>query len=163
MREDTCWEGKYKIIVKDAQTKKIIKEEIKFNRILDSALIEMGKALYDGNNDCIVNYLGLGTSTATLLNTLTSLGSETFRTYRIDSTVSGTGEVKNIFSILANEAKFHIKEVGIFMGSTATIDIGTGRLLSIISWDFNKTDLNVDVDIIRYDSFNRSTKDRSVT
>jgi hypothetical protein len=163
LKEGTKWDGKYQIIIKDPYTKEVIKEEIIFNRILDKALIEMGKALYDSSNDCIVNYLALGTNTATISNTVTSLGSETFRTYKMNSTVSGTGEVSNTFNILSTEAKFYIREVGIFMGSTCSATVGTGQLMSIISWVYDKSDKDVEIQINRYDSFNRSTKDRGVT
>jgi hypothetical protein len=163
VKENTLWEGRYKFIVKDPDTKEVIQEDIVFNRILDTALKEMAKALYDSSNNCIINHLALGTKTATLLNTITSLGSETFRTSKdvSHSTISGTGEVSNTFYILKNEAKFHIKEVGIFMGSTSSVTIGTGQLMSIISWDYDKTNKDVEIEITRYDSFNRSTKDRN--
>lgn len=165
MNEKMFWEGKYKFTVKDSKTKKIIREDIIFNRILDTALREMGKCLYDSSNDCIVNYLALGTETASILNTATSLGSETFRTYKVESasTISNTGEVSNTFDILSDEAKFHIREVGIIMGSTASATVSTGQLMSIISWDYDKTDKDVEIQVNRYDSFNRSTKDRSAS
>lgn len=165
MEENTKWEGKYKFIVKDVETKEVLQEDVVFNRILDTALREMAKSLYDSSNDCIINYLALGTETATLLNTITSLGSETFRTSKdvSHSTISGTGEVSNTFFILKDEAKFHIREVGIFMGSTATSTATTGQLMSIISWDYDKTDKDVEIQINRYDSFNRSTKDRGAS
>lgn len=157
--ENTTWEGKYKFIVKDSKTKDVIKEDIVYNRILDNALNEMAKSLYDSSNNCVVNYLALGTQTASLLNTVTALGSETFRTLKVNSTIS-SNEVQNTFDILNTEAKFHIREVGIFMGSTATSTIGSGRLMSIISWDYDKTSQDVEIQVIRYDSFNRSTKER---
>lgn len=154
MKDNVQWKGKYEIKV--LENGKVVKEDVIYNRILDQALTEMGKALYDGSNDCVVNYLALGTDTATLLNTVTSLGSETFRTYKALSTISNIGEIQNTFYILNNEAKFHIREVGVFMGSTASATVGTGQLMSIISWDYDKTDKDVEIQINRFDTIRRS-------
>ena len=161
IRENNNWNGKYVIKRINAKTREVIKEEIIYNRILDTALNEMANALYDGSNDIVIGYLGVGTTTASIYNTTTSLGSETFRTaISVDSTVSNIGEVKNVFYILSTEAKFHVREMGIYAGSTATSTIGTGKLISIISWDSDRTIVDEEVQITRYDSFNRSTKVR---
>lgn len=160
MHDDKNWEGKYVITVINSNTGEVIKEDVVYNRILDSALNEMAKALYDGSNDCVVKYLALGTSTASTSNTATSLGSESFRTYRASSTISNTGEVKNVFFIKKDEAKFQIREIGIFAGSTATATATTGILVSTIGWVYDKTSVDEEFQITRYDSFNRSTKIR---
>jgi hypothetical protein len=161
INENNNWNGKYCIKRINAKTKEVIKEEIIYNRILNTALDEMAKALYDGSDDLVVGYLGVGTTTASVYNTTTSLGSETFRTAAaIAATISNIGEVKNTFYLLNTEAKFHIREMGIYAGSTATVTIGTGKLISIISWDYDKTSVDEEVQITRYDSFNRSTKVR---
>jgi len=158
LNEDKNWEGKYVIQVKKNGT--IVKEDIIYNRILDTALSQMANALYDGSNDCVIKYCGLGTITASTLNTCTALGSETFRTYRASSTISNTGEVKNIFNIGTTEAKFLIKEIGIYAGSTATSTVSTGILMSTIGWVWDKSSVDEEIQITRYDSFNRSTKIR---
>lgn len=160
MKEDKNWEGKYVIQVKNVNTGKIIKEDVIYNRILDNALNQMAKALYDGTNDCVVKYLALGTQTASSSNTATNLGSESFRTYRASSTISSTGEVKNVFNIQSTEAKFAIKEIGIFAGSTATATATTGIMISTIGWIYDKSSVDQEIQITRYDSFNRSTKTR---
>jgi len=160
MKEDKNWEGKYLIQVKNAKTGKVIKEDIIYNRILDTALNQMAYALYDGTNDCVVKYLALGTQTASTSNKATSLGSESFRTYRASSTISSTGEVKNVFNIQSTEAKFLIKEIGIYAGSTATATATTGILVSTIGWVWDKSSIDEEIQITRYDSFNRSTKTR---
>jgi hypothetical protein len=158
MKENKNWKGKYVIQVK--KNGEIIKEDVIYNRILDTALNQMANALYDGSNDCVIKYLGLGTQTASTLNTCTSLGSETFRTYRASSTISNTGEVENVFSVGVAEAKFLIKEIGIYAGSTATGTVSTGILMSTISWVWDKSSVDEEILITRYDSFNRSTKIR---
>lgn len=160
MRENKNWEGKYIITVRNSKTGEVIKEDVVYNRILDGALEEMAKALYDGSDDCVIKYLGLGTQTASVLNTTTSLGSETFRTYRSSITISNIGEVKTIFFIADTEAKFNIKELGIFAGSSATATVETGVLMSTIEWIYDKTSVTEEIQITRYDSFNRSTKIR---
>lgn len=160
MNEKKNWDGKYVITIKNANTGEVIKEDVIYNRILDNALNEMAKALYDGSNDCVVKYLALGTQTASTLNTATNLGSETFRTYRSSSTISNTGEVKNVFYILKDEAKFEIKEIGIFAGSTATATATTGIMISTVGWIYDKSGVDEEIQITRYDSFNRSTKTR---
>ena len=158
MDEDKNWEGKYIIQIK--KNGMIIKEDIVYNRILDNALTQMAKALYDGTNDCVVKYLALGTATASTDNNATALNSETFRTYRADSTISGTGEVKNVFNIGTTEAKFLIKEIGIFAGSSATGTAESGTMISTIGWVWDKSSVDEEIQITRYDSFNRSTKIR---
>lgn len=157
IRESKNWKGKYLIKVIDSKTKKVVKEDIVFNRILDQALNEMAKGLIEGSCDLEIKYLSLGTSTATIYNTTTNMGSETFRTAKaVSSTLSNVGEVQNVFYVLNTEAKFSIKEIGIWAGSTATSTIGTGKLLSYISWVYDKTSKDEEIQIIRYDSFNRS-------
>lgn len=158
MKEAKNWEGKYVIQVK--KNGEIIKEDVIYNRILDTALNQMAKVLYDGSNDCVIKYLGLGTVTASTLNTCTALGSETFRTYKASSTISNTGEVKNVFNVGVAEAKFLIREIGIYAGSTATSTVSTGILMSTIGWVWDKSSVDEEIQITRYDSFNRSTKIR---
>jgi hypothetical protein len=161
IKEENNWDGKYCIRRINPDTKEVIEEEIIFNRILNTALDEMAKALYDGSNDLVVKYLGVGTTTASVYNTTTSLGSETWRTAAaVGATISNIGEVKNTFFILSTEAKFHIRELGIYAGSTASGTVGTGKLMSIVSWDYDRTSINEEVQITRYDSFNRSVKTR---
>lgn len=150
------WSGKYKFKFIDKDTGKI-REEMKYNKLLDTALNEMAKALYDGSNDFVPTYIGLGTQSATIYNTMTNMGSETFRTYiGASPTISGTGEVMNVFYVLSTEALFHVKELGLWGGSTATSTIGTGKLLSYITFEDDRSAKNEEIQIFRYDKFERS-------
>jgi hypothetical protein len=157
INEAKNWNGKFLIKVIDGKTKEVKREDIVYNRILDQALEEMARGILEGNCDLEIKYLSVGTATATIYNTTTNMGSETFRTYKaLDSTVTAVGEVKNVFYILNNEAEFYIREIGVWAGSTATTTVGTGKLLSYISWIYDKATKDEEIQIIRYDSFNRS-------
>lgn len=150
------WTGKYIFKFIDKSTGKM-RQEIKYNKLLDVALNEMAKALYNGTNDCIPKYIGLGTQTATIYNTMTNMGSETFRTFiGASPTISGVGEVRNTFYVLSTEALFYVKELGLWGGSTATSTIGTGKLLSYIIFEDDRTAKNEEIQIFRYDKFERS-------
>lgn len=155
-KETTSWNGRYEFKFIDKNTGKI-RKEVKYNKLLDTALNEMAKAILDGSNDLVPKYIGLGTQTTTIENTMTNMASETFRTYiGASPTVSGTGEILNTFYVLSTEALFHVRELGLWGGSTATSTIGTGKLLSYINFDDDRSAKNEEIQIFRYDKFERS-------
>jgi hypothetical protein len=145
--------GGYNIKVLDHKTQQIIHEENVNNVITNIALAEFAKAIYDSSNNTEIKYLALGTGNSTASATNTTLESEIFRTDPISTTVSGVGQIQNVFYVRDNEAQDVIKEVGIFAGSTATTVSDTGLLYSRINWNFNKSVSAVEIQFTRTDTF----------
>ena len=83
-----------------------------------------------------VGYLALGTGTAAPAVADTALGTEVYRTAVTAISAAG-GTCTSIFTVLATEAVFHIKEIGIFAGGTSTP--GSGKLISRALYDKDKT------------------------
>jgi hypothetical protein len=152
-REKISVKGGYNIKVLDHNTQKIIHEENVNNVITNIALAEFAKSIYDGTNDTEIKYLALGTGSSTASATNTALDNEIFRTDPISTTVSGVGQIQNVFYVRDNEAQDVIKEVGIFAGSTATTVSDTGLLYSRINWNFNKSVSAVEIQFTRTDTF----------
>lgn len=145
--------GCYSIRAIDTQTRRVIHEEKVNNIITNIALNEYAKAIFDNSNDVEIKYLALGTGSTTASSTNTQLESEIFRTDPISSTVSGTGQVTNVFYVRDNEATDVIREVGIYAGSTATSTSNSGLLYSRINWYFNKSVSSVEIQFTRTDNF----------
>lgn len=156
IKEQLNIKGSYNIKVIDHKTGKLLHEENKNNVITNIALNEYAKAIYNNTSDTQLKYLALGTGSTTASATNTALESEIFRTDPISSTVSGTGQVTNVFYARDNEAQDVIKEVGIFAGSTATTVSGSGLLYSRINWNFNKSVSSVEIQFTRTDTISNA-------
>lgn len=145
--------GKYNIKVIDHNTKEVLQEDEVCNVITNVALSEYAKAIYDDSSNIQIKYLALGTGTVTATKSDTSLTNEVFRTEPFSTTVSGVGQVTNLFYIMDNEAQVAIGEVGIFAGTTASSATNSGKLLSRINWNYNKAVASVEIQFTRVDTF----------
>ncbi|HWO95153.1 MAG TPA: hypothetical protein VNM45_02120 [Bacillus sp. (in: firmicutes)] len=65
----------------------------------------------------------------------TTLGNEVERKTFAKVEADGTGRVKLTAIIGSADANFHIKEIGIFAGSSATSAINTGILVARVFYD----------------------------
>ncbi len=132
------WSGTFIIETKDKNTSKV-KTEVIHNKVMNTVLDQLAKTLKGENPDLEIKYLALGTSNTPISLTDTKLGNEIFRTPIVSQIVTGTGEITTDFTILETEAIGNIEEIGIFGGSTATIEADTGTLISRVLWSKVKT------------------------
>lgn len=152
INEVSGWLGEYEIIVthKDGT---IERQKIP-NRIMNAGLNMIRDAL-DGNvSDLELKYLALGTGDTAVDDTQTTLVTEGFRTTFVSQETTGTGILKSTALVLDDEAVFHIKELGIFAGSTATSTADTGIMISRILYDRDKTNLE-SIQFVRQDTIQR--------
>jgi len=150
---DKCsWSGlfKIKILNKDGT----VQEETIKNMIMDSVINELARTLEGESVDLEIKYLALGTDDTAVSADQTGLGNEIFRVPRTDIDNVDTGEIETQFILRYNEANQHIKEIGIFVGTTATATPESGKMLSRILWDKNKNE-NMEFVFTRTDLISR--------
>jgi len=152
IKELNGWIGEWDIIIKhkDGTTEK---EHVK-NRITNASLNMLRDALSGDVSDCEIKYLALGGSDKAVDDNDTTLDDEQFRTAEISRTKPETGRLQHTYIVIDDEAVFHIKEIGVFAGSTATETENTGTMISRILWDRNKTNLE-SIQFVRTDTIDR--------
>lgn len=135
--------GKIKLIKRNKHTRKIIKEKIIHNRIMDNALDEIIKTMYlVTNSDMYIKYIAIGDSDAAIANDQETLDNEIYRVPVITRLKIGTGEfrVRAILNDTQPEdlsGACTIKEIGVFAGESATqwadgVGKDTGLMISRI-------------------------------
>ena len=121
------------------------------NAITDVAINQLIGTLLGDAPDLEIKYLAIGTGSAPINNADTQLGTEIFRTPPTTApTETANNEVTTIFTVLDSEAVANWKEIGIFVGASATSTANTGTMLSRILYDEEKTALE-EVEITRID------------
>lgn len=147
--------GSFAISIRDVETDEVEYSEV-INTVMNDCLDELSKPLLGLSTNYQIKYLAVGSSSATVYTTQTQLGAEFFRTPVSSQTKSGTGQVKTYFYILSNEATASvINEVGIFCGSTASTTSNSGRMMSRILWNYDKTSGTKEIQIERIDSLQK--------
>lgn len=141
------WLGDFEIITDDERF------TIK-NRITNAGLNLLRDALNGEATNCEIKYIALGTSSATVSDTDTQLGSEIFRAQFITTTKPDIGQLEKTVIILDNEAVAPIEEIGIFAGATASSATNSGIMISRVLYSRNKTNLE-SIQIVRRDSIQR--------
>lgn len=127
IKNDIQLKGEYKLIVKE--NGKVIREQIIENTIMRNPCYELADVLSGSIGDLEVKYLAVGDGDTATTNTDTSLDNEVFRTFRGSLTRNGY-VVFSEFNILKAEANTTLKEMGIFVGSSASSSVDTGKLWS---------------------------------
>ena len=127
--------------LKDAKTGELVKRWSQKNMLTYLSGRAFQRALQGINPDVGIAYFAVGTGTATPTRTDTALVSEQFRKQVTQQSQSRSGldcMLTSVCSLSANEANFHIREVGVFCGAGATGVANTGDLLSRVLVDFTK-------------------------
>ena len=121
------------------------------NRLMD-VLLDTEIGILTGNiPDLEIKYFSVGTGNSPVTNSDLKLVNETHRYPPTTLPIlSANGEVTTEWILTENDAPVHIKEIGIYCGSSATNALDTGKLISRILWDFDKTS-NVELNIKRID------------
>ena len=138
MIEQAGWQGIWQIKVVDKLTGKVKHEETLHNRIMNDALDEIIKAMYDSPPDMQFSHLAIGDSDAPIADTQTQLGNEVFRAQFVSIERTGVGEVTSLAIILDSDYDGAIEEIGIFAGSGASAAANSGLMISRILWSYNK-------------------------
>lgn len=109
---------------------------------LDNVLTELYRqALMDGlmSGDSIeMKYFAVGTDDTPATANDTKLGAEVFRSVPT-SQEKLSGALQTIWILTAEQANYHLKEIGVFIGSTATASADSGIMMSRINIDIDKT------------------------
>lgn len=133
------WIGDFEIKCRNKDTGEIAEHLIK-NRITNAALNQLAEVLMGIAPDMQIKWLALGTGSTPPSDSDTQLVSEIFRAQPVSNPArTGTGQVECEFVVLDSEAVGHIREVGIFGGSSATDQPNSGVLISRILWNKEKT------------------------
>ena len=146
------WLGEYEIIVTHHDGK--IEIEKLNNRITNAGLNMLRDALKGDVTDLELKYIALGTGETTINDADTQLGAEGFRSTFVKKESPGIGILKSTALVLDNESVFHIKELAIFAGATATATTNTGIMVSRILYDRDKTNLE-SIQFVRTDTIDR--------
>lgn len=107
--------------------------------------------------DLRIKYIAIGKDDGTILPLApsnTRLGNEIERKGFAKVETDGTGRVKRTAIISSSEGNFHIKEIGIFAGSTATATSNSGILVARVFYDRDKDELE-SINIVRTDIVGR--------
>lgn len=107
--------------------------------------------------DLQFKYIALGKDDGTILPLApsnTRLGNEVERKGFTKVETDGTGRVKRTVNINSSEGNFHIKEIGIYAGATATSALNSGILVARVFYDRDKDELE-SINIVRTDIVGR--------
>jgi len=153
---DTGWKGMFRLEVKRRDG---TIETVEFpNLITDAWLNTVRDATMSATPvDLQIKYIALGKDDGTILPldpSNTRLGNEVMRKPFAKVETDGTGRVKRTAIITSSEGNFHIKEIGIFAGSSATSAINTGILVARVFYDRDKDELE-SINIVRTDIVGR--------
>jgi len=154
--DNYSWIGKWYIRAVEKESRKIVYEEHIKNQIMNGALDELFKPLYNDSADLEIKYLAVGTSSASVLNTQTTLEAEVFRTAYTTRTTSSDQELTTKYVIFDSEAQVQIEEIGVFGGASATTVSDTGTMISRILWSYDKTPTNIELQFQRTDKIQRA-------
>jgi len=134
----------------------IVKEEVIYNRVMNDWLNEVITMLVGtSSNDYEMGYLAFGTSATSITDADTQLSAEVFRTPVVAINKIDVGRVQSTFFLADTEALFNIKEIGFFCGSAATGAANTGRMLSRILWNRDRTSGAAAINFTRIDTIGR--------
>ena len=152
---DTGWKGMFQLEVKRRDG---TIETVEFpNLITDAWLNVVRDATMGEVTDLQIKYIALGKDDGTILPlspSNTRLGNEVFRKPFAKVEKDGTGRVKRTAIITSSEGNFHIKEIGIFAGSSATSALNSGILVARVFYDRDKDELE-SINIVRTDIIGR--------
>lgn len=154
MNETMRLSGEYDIVIRRATDGSVIgRQHIKnqlttINQALRDAQL-MGT--YAQANALQIRYFAFGTGTTPAAQSDTKLEAEQFRKQITTLDNPATGTVESVVSLGTQEANFHITEIGVFCGPSATGTVGSGTMLSRALVNIYKNDSLV-VDIVRTDS-----------
>lgn len=149
------WYGAFEVqIMRKGQDPEIVKFP---NLITDKWLNTVADATMGNVTDLEFKYIALGKDDGTILPLApsnTQLGNEVERKPFTKVEKTATGIVKRTVNINSEEGNFHIKEIGIFAGSTATSDLNSGILVARVFYDRDKDRLE-SINIVRTDIVGR--------
>lgn len=153
---DTGWKGIFRLEIK---RKDEPIEIVEFpNLITDAWLNTIRDATISATPmDLQIKYIALGKDDGTILPLASSnikLGNEVERKPFAKVETDGTGRVKRTAIITSAEGNFHIKEIGIYAGATATTALNSGNLVARVFYDRDKDELE-SINIVRTDIVGR--------
>lgn len=153
---DTGWKGEFRL---EIQRKDKELEVIEFPNLITNAWLNAIRSatMSVTPTDLQIKFIALGKDDGTTLplaSTNTRLGNEIFRKNFAKVELDGLGRVKRTAIISSSEANFHIKEIGIYAGSTATTNLNTGILVARVFYDRDKDELE-SINIVRTDTVGR--------
>lgn len=148
------WLGKFEIQIMRGDQLEIVKFP---NLITDAWLNAVRDATLGEVTDLEIKYIALGKDDGTILPLApsnTQLGNEVERKVFTKIEKDGTGRVKRTVNINSAEGNFHIKEIGIYAGVTATATLNSGILVARVFYDRDKDELE-SINIVRTDIVGR--------
>ena len=125
----------------DAKTGKLVRRWRQKNLLTNANGVYWQRMLQGINPDGGIAYFAVGTGTSAPARSNTQLEDEQFRKQKTQISTSRTGtdfKVTTVCSLSALEANFHIREVGVFCGSSATAAANSGVMISRVAVDFTK-------------------------
>lgn len=146
--------GYFDIEVIDSLSGKKI-DEIHFKNQLmainQTARVKQLLGTYDySQDDFQIKYIAFGNGATTPTPNDTQLTNEIYRKQITQVLNTSAGVVQSVCSIGADELNTSIKEIGVFAGSSATSETGSGLLIAHSLFDYTKTN-NVILNIVRSD------------
>ncbi len=127
--------------IKDANTGELVRRWTQKNLLTNANGTQFQRLLRGQTTEANIAYFAFGTSTTAPTRADARLRSEAFRKQVTQTSASHSGvdfRVTSVCSLGSSEADFHIREVGVFCGSSATAAVNTGTLISRVLVDFTK-------------------------
>lgn len=149
------WHGAFEVhVMRKGQDPEIVKFP---NLITNAWLNAVRDATLGEITDLEIKYIALGKDNGTILPldpSNTRLGNEVERKPFTKVEKDGTGRVKRTVNINSAEGNFHIKELGIYAGASATSALNSGILVARVFYDRDKDELE-SINIVRTDVVGR--------
>lgn len=155
MRDTMRLYGEYDIIIRRAADGSIVKRQH-----IKNQLTTVNQTLRDAQlmgtysqpaGYLQIRYFAFGTGTTQAAQSDTQLEAEQFRKQLTTLDNPSTGTVESVVSLGTQEANFHITEIGVFCGPSASGTANSGTMLSRVNVNIYKNDSLV-IDIVRTDS-----------
>lgn len=155
IKEKAGFRGEYEIEIIDTATcereiQKLDNALMNINRDIHLAML-LGVTTGFNFDDLNIRYFAFGTDPTAAAPTQTQLVSEQFRKQvTTKERPAGQNYVESVVSLGSPDANFHIREIGVFAGGSASTSANSGNMISRIVVDIEKFENKI-INIIRRD------------
>lgn len=136
MNEHSGWLGEYRVTIIRPSGSETINLK---NHITNAGLNMIRDGWLGIAKDLQLKYLAFGDSDKPVQDDQTKLDNERFRIAFANQVPEFIGKAKSLVFLPDDQALFHIREIGVFAGKSASNDINSGVMVSRMLFDFDKS------------------------
>lgn len=155
MKEENHLHGEFILRARDAKTGAVLSEQ-RIENQLTAVNQQYRAAMLTGQTtgmtmgDLVIKYFAFGTDATPATAADKQLGAEQYRKQVTQLAKSNASTVTSVCALLAGEANFVIREIGVFCGINASGEANSGIMLARVVVNFEKNS-NIVLDVYRQD------------